>query len=164
MKHFFYIALIITFSALMNSCGDKKTAAVAEQSSLPVFEFGRQDSLDIRALAEDYMSRFNAGNFESAADLLFTVSNDSIHPLTDEQRMGYITAMQALPQFGCVLRELALYSDRDNELRLAIKMDPNADADHDKGTINFFLNPIQVDGKWYLTLLSEYAEGVGLYH
>ena len=110
------------------------------------------------------MSRFNAGNFESAADLLFTVHNDSIHPLTDEQRMGYITAMQALPRFGCVLRELALYSDRDNELRLAIKMDPNADADHDKGTINFFLNPILVDGKWYLTLLSEYAEGVGLYH
>jgi hypothetical protein len=149
--------------AMVCSCSNKKEAQVNE-NGLPVFEFTEQDSVAIRELANDYMTRFQSQDYESAAQLLYTVHNDSIFPLTDEQRQGYLNAMAALPITGSALKELNLYSDRDNQIRIALLIGEGGDLEAEKGTINFFLNPVEVDGKWYRTLMSEYAEGVGLYH
>ena len=144
------------------SCNKKEQ--VLNDKGYPVFEFSQQDSTAIMELANDYLARVNNNDFESAAQLLYTVHNDSVFPLTDEQRQGYLGAMKALPVSGFALKELKLYSDRDNELRYAMQIGENGNLETEEGTTNFLLNPVEVDGKWYLTLRSEYAEGVGLYH
>ena len=157
--------LFISLLVLATSCDNKKQQQlISPDDRLPVFEFDAQDSLAIQSLADDFLARVNANDFESAANLLYTVHNDSVAPLTSHERSGYVNAMKAIPQFGFVQSELLLFSDRDNELRLAIKMSEDADVLKKQGVIWFVLNPIEVDGLWYLTLRSEYADGVGTYH
>lgn len=135
-----------------------------EMSDLPVFEFNHQDSATVRALADQYVAFYKEGNLDAAADMLYTVHGDSIMPLTDEQREGFKTALSVLPNFGCEIKDVEMLSDRDNRVRILLKVAEDGDFETEKGTINFFLNPILVEGQWYLSLLDKYAEGVGLYH
>ena len=164
-KSLFPFALAFSLLLLAPSCSDKKQQpALSPDDMMPTFVFDNQDSLAIQALADDFLARVNANDFESAADLLYTVHNDSVSVLTAQERAGYINAMKAMPQFGFVQQELLLFSDRDNELRLAVKLSEDADVSKKQGIIRFVLNPVEVDGQWYLTLRDEYAEGVGDYH
>lgn len=154
----------VLLSICLSSCGNKNKEVTVEEPGLPVFEFNQNDSANIQSLADSYLASVNSGDFESAADMLNTVSNGVVSPLTDQERNGYLSAMKSLPQHGFVQQDLLLFSDRDNELRIAVKMTEDAKPETGEGVIMFVLNPIEVDGQWYLTLRSEYAEGVGLYH
>jgi len=147
----------------MFSCGNNKKTSQYNEKGLPIYEFNNDDSTAVRQLAEEYVSRFSSKNFEAAADMLYTVHNDSVKPLTAEQRKGFIHAMQQLPLHGCAIKEQVLRSDKDNQVRIAMLMTENGDLEQERGTVNFFLNPVFIDGNWYLTLLDKYAEGVGLY-
>lgn len=131
---------------------------------LPIFEFDNQDSLAIESLADSYLSLVNSGDFESAANMLYMVQNDSVLPLDSIHRAGYLNTMQTLPNFGFTKMQLELNSNRDNRLRIAMKIAEDGNPETGTGVINFFLNPIEHDGVWRLTLLDKYAEGVGLYH
>ena len=165
-KSLFRYALSFTLLlSLTMSCSDKKNQTpLGADDVRPTFRFDSQDSLAIQALADDFLSRVNANDFESAADLLYTVHYDSVSALTAQERAGYVNAMKAIPQFGFVQQELLLFSDRDNELRIAVKMKEDADIRKKQDIIRFVLNPVEVRGQWYLTLRNEYAEGVGDYH
>jgi hypothetical protein len=72
--------------------------------------------------------------------------------------------MKLFGKYGCAQKELELYSDRDNQLRIALKIVESGNLETGEGTTNMFLNPVQKDGQWYLTLLDTHAEGVGVYH
>jgi len=164
MKRIFsYIGLVAVVLLTLVSCNQGKQTGEVNEKGLPVFEFNDEDSVAIRALADDYVNRFKAQNYEAAADLLYTVRNDSVFPLDDEQRKGYVQAMKMMPFRDCAIKEQVLRSDKDNQIRIAMLLDENGSLEKEQGTVNFFLNPVFVDGKWYLTLLNRYAEGVGLY-
>lgn len=152
------------FVLALCACNNKKTTVNENGFELPVFEFNEKDSAEVRTLTDDYVARFNAGELERAADMLYVVVDSAITPLSAEQRAGFLKAMTALPKYGCQVKEMELLSNRDNRVRIAMKIIEQGDFETGKGTINFFLNPVLVDGKWYLTLLDNYAEGVGMYH
>lgn len=160
-KYIIFTFLFCLFA--LSSCRDKQEK-VKVDSGLPVFEFTNEDSLDISALADQYMGYFKDRDYEGVVHLLYIVSNDSIIPLPAEQAEGFKKAMSLLPIVDCSLKELKLFSDRDNELRIALQISEDGDMETGKGCINFFLNPVEKDGHWFLTLRDEYGEGVGLYH
>ncbi len=163
MRHSYSYFLLLITLFLLASCHEKKVAE-APDLSLPVFEFSNEDSLAISNLADQYMAYFKEGDYEGAIHLLNIVRNDSILPLPAEQAEGFKKAMSLLPIVDCSLKDLVLYSNRDNELRIALQISEDGDMQTGKGCINFFLNPVEKDGRWFLTLRDEYAEGVGLYH
>ena len=163
-KYFISVICLTLLLAFGASCTEKKKSPDLSADILPIFEFDQQDSLAIKSLADDFLVRVNNNDFESAADLLYTVHSDSVYPLTDSERSAYVKAMKAIPQFGFVQQDLLLFSNRDNELRIAIKMSEDADVFKKQGIIRFVLNPVEINGQWYLTLRNEYAEGVGDYH
>jgi hypothetical protein len=164
MRKYYSIIFCLALIILMASCSNSKKTSEVNEHGLPIYEFNNEDSLAVRQLAEEYIGRFSSKNFNAAADMLYTVKNDSVKPLTDEQRKGYINAMQHIPVFGCAVKEQILRSDKDNQIRIALLMAESGDLETERGTVNFFLNPVYIDGQWYLTLLDNYAEGVGLYH
>ena len=159
MKRYFTFVIL-----LLASCRNGKTTGEVNENGLPIYEFNDKDSVAVRALADDYVNRFKAQNYEAAADMLYTVRNDSVFPLSDDQRNGYLQAMKVMPFRDCAIKEQILRSDKDNQIRIAMLLSEDGSLDEEKGTVNFFLNPVYIDGQWYLTLLDRYAEGVGLYH
>lgn len=164
MKRYFTFLGFLLVILLLASCRNGKTTGEVNEKGLPIYEFNDKDSVAVRALADDYVNRFKAQNYEAAADMLYTVRNDSVFPLTDDQRNGYLQAMKMMPFRDCAIKEQILRSDKDNQIRIAMLLSEDGSLDEEKGTVNFFLNPVYIDGQWYLTLLDRYAEGVGLYH
>lgn len=149
---------------MLVGCDNKKQQPeTADESQMPVFEFSSSDSLIISQLADEYLAAFSVGDFNSASNMLYTVRGDSVFPLTDEERASYIDAMSHLPQHGCQKKEVILNTDRDNRVRIALLMNPEGSLEEEIGTINYYLNPIKVEGQWYLTAFDPYAEGVGIY-
>lgn len=163
MKKIFLILNAVCLVVMFDACGGKRPEQISAQD-LPAFTFTNADTTSIQQLAEHYVDLVCEGNFEAAADMLYVVRNDSILPLSEEQRTGYLTTMRVMPFYGCTLKELNLFSDRDNELRIAMQITEDGNSETGEGCTYFFLNPVEKDGTWYLTLLDKYAEGVGLYH
>ena len=156
-----FFAVLILSSVM--SCNSKKENRESDEPARPVFVFTDSDSLSIHGLADQYVDYLNAGNFEAAADMLYSVRNDSVLPLSDEVRTGYINAMRHLPNFGFQKKELTLSTDLDNRIRIVMLLTEDGDIESEKGIVNYYLNPVKIDGQWYLTTFDVYAEGVGIY-
>ena len=158
-KYFFAFLVVTTIVA----CDFKKTNQESEESDRPVFVFTDEDSIAVSALADQYVNYLNAGSFEAAADMLYQVHNDSVVPLGGEERTGYIKAMSSLPSRGFQKKEITLNTDLDNRVRIVMLLTENGDLDNEKDIMNFYLNPVKKNDKWYLTIFDVYAEGVGIY-
>lgn len=156
-------ALFVT--AMFYACNSKDKPAAQEENAnlLPVFEFSSEDSLRVNELADQYVACFNTSDLETAADMLYTVRNDSVFPLTDEQKVSFMSAMSQLPKFGFQKKELILKTGLDNKVRIAVLMNESGSLEEEKATINLYINPVKIDGQWYLTAYDRYAEGVGRY-
>ena len=163
-KNLLIFCCLILAVMLTGCSNNKKKTEQFDERGLPIFSFDNEDSIAVRKLGDEYVARFSSKNFDAAADMLYTVRNDSVRPLSDSSRAGFVEAMKHIPMQGCAIKEQTLRSDKDNQMRIAILMTPNGDLETERGTVNFFLNPVYIDGQWYLTLLDSYAEGVGLYH
>lgn len=162
IKHYL---LIIAALLLVAACQEKlRQEQVTVEDTLPVFKFDNADSTEVQRLAGEFLTLINNHDFATAATMLRSVHNNSIFDLTDVQRQGFLSAMTTFASYGAELREIEMLSDRDNRIRFAIKMVEDGDFETGRGTTNFYLNPVLQDGKWYLTIMDQYAEGVGLYH
>lgn len=163
MRIKYLTALALIGLIFVSSCKTDKehsSTDVADYEQSVVFTFTSDDSLAIDALADQYISLYNSGDFNSAAQMLYTVHNDSILPLSEKERTSFISAMSKLPQFGFQKKELVLKNDLDNRVRIAMLMDPSGSLEDEVGTVNVFLNPVKIRGEWFLTLFDKYAEGV----
>lgn len=159
MKSKILLAVSVLFIFGLCSCTDKKKDKGPNAPYVVIYE--QEDSLAINQLANEYVARFNGGDFNQVADLLYFVRNDSVFPITQEQREGFVEAMSQIGQFGCQLKDMQLNTFKDNKVRVAVLMAENGNLDEEKGTINLFLNPVKINNQWYLTLYDRYAEGVG---
>lgn len=140
-------------------CKDKKTNDDPNKPYVVIYE--QEDSLAIIQLANEYVTRFNGGDFNKVCDMLYTVRNDSVFPYTAEQREGFVEAMSKIGTQGCQLKDMQLNTFKDNRVRVAVLLNPEGNLDKEEGTIDLYLNPVKIDNQWYLTLYDKYAEGVG---
>lgn len=161
--------LLLAFSSLalvlyLVSCKETKQPETQEEEPIYVYDFSSQDSLAITTLAEQYVSLYNQGNMEAVADMLYTLRNDSIFPLTQEEHDQFMMSLKGVPTVGCELKDIELRTERDNKVKIAIKLNEDANVATGEGTITYVLNPVMVEGQWYLTMYDPYADGVGVFH
>ncbi len=163
MKRFLSILGFFAVLCFLTACNQSKKTSEVNEQGLPIYEFNNEDSVTVRTLADTYVQHFKAKDFEACADMLYTVHNDSVFPLSKEMRQGFVNAMKVMPIRDLAIKSQTLRSDKDNEVRIALLMSPDGDLETEKGTINYKLNPVFIDEQWYLTIRDKYAEGVGLY-
>lgn len=163
MKKTFISLLTITTLAAVVSCHSKKESRDNDEPTRPVFVFTDSDSLAVNELADQYIDCLNAEDYDAAAEMLYTVRNDSVFPLTDEVRSEYIKAMTHLPHYGFQKKEVILNTDLDNRVRVAMLLTEGEEVEAEEGIMNYYINPVKVNGQWYLTTFDIYAEGVGIY-
>ena len=122
--------------------------------------YSGKDSSDIKTLVENYVSALKSKNIEAAANMLYFVRNDSIFPITDNDRKGFTALYSSMPILDGKATTLILRSALNNEARVVVKVKEDGDIDRNIGTTTISLNPVQIAGKWYLTLLDKSAQGV----
>ena len=119
MKKFIYVFLGATLSLGMLSCssGKKKEMTIAEQYLRPAsMNYSGKDSSEIKTLVENYVSALKSKNIEAAANMLYFVRNDSIFPITENDRKGLTALYSSMPILDCKATTLILRSEDSSEI------------------------------------------------
>lgn len=157
----FTICMLCMAVTFVGCKSDKKKDPLRSEYLRPAsIEYSGKDSSEIKALVDNYVENFKNKNFQATASMLYRLRNDSILPLSEQDKQKYIDAYSQMPVYDCAVKGIILRSDKNNEVQVSVQISPNGSIDEEKGITTFCLNPVLKNGKWYLTLLDEYADGV----
>lgn len=157
----FTICMLCMTVTFVGCKSDKKKDPLRSEYLRPAsIDYSGKDSSEIKALVDNYVENFKNKNFQATASMLYRLRNDSILPLSEQDKQKYIDAYSQMPIYDCAVKGIILRSDKNNEVQVSVQISPNGSIDEEKGVTTFCLNPVLKDGKWYLTLLDEYADGV----
>lgn len=155
--------LAITASLLLTACmgckDEKASKSSSEIERAPSLNFTPDDSSQVRALANEYLMIIGNKNYDEAVNMLYKYENDSVRELNAEERKSYLNTMRQLPNYGCKLKGLALYTTNNNRLIYMMQVVSSGSLEDEKGVMKFYLNPVVKDGRWYLTLLDMTQDG-----
>lgn len=155
------VLVALTPLLLLASCsgGGEKAKHTSEAMRAPSLDFSADDSLAVITLANNYLEAFGEKDYEAAADMLFKYENDSIRQLNADERKSYLNTMRQLPNYGCKLKGIALYTENNNRLIYMMQVASSGSLEREEGIMKFYLNPVLKNGEWYLTLLDMNQEG-----
>lgn len=164
-----YLSLAVLGLLLLASCGGdkKKGEETGPQNKYlrPVtLDLTERDTVQIHDLVESYVQAFANNDFEAASQMLYRVENDSVMPLSDEERRNFVQAMSRFKVYACKLSSFVIRTEKNNEMKLAVQIMENGDMETGKGVTHFSLNPVLKNGQWYLTVRDNDAEGVENYY
>lgn len=164
-NRFIFISL---FTALLfSSCGEKKKAEMHNEYLRPAsIEYSKMDTAKINELIDNYINCYKNNDLEAASRMLYKIKNDSIFPLSENERKQYMEALSQFRIYDAKATGFILRSDKNNEMTITLQIIPSPQGDIENGTgvMKFALNPILKDGQWYLTLRDLNAEGVENYY
>lgn len=154
--------LLLTIALSLVSCtGNKKNDKIDETYIRPAsVVFSKQDTSSIDSLVKIFVQYANNRDISNVSSMLHVVDNGKIADLPLEKRQKFELMFTKFPFHGCQTRSFHLEGEKDNKIGIAFKISPNADVESGSGCINLVLNPVRIDGRWYLTLRDEDAEGV----
>jgi len=149
---------------LLIGCKSEQKPKTAKDYLRPAsMVYTAEDTVQIRQLVADYIAAFKNKDFDITADMLYKVKNDSIFPLSDAEKNQYKKAMRLFPIYDVTEKSFVLRSDKNNEVRLMVQIIPSGSLEKEIGVTTISLNPVVKEGKWYLTMLDESAEGVDIH-
>ena len=153
--------ILLCASLSLVSCKDKpKARGVYEFLRPATMTYTKQDTSNINYMVKRYADLVEKQDFEQAANMLYKVRHDSIVPLSDQERKNFIKAYSQMPIYAAKLDNFVLRSDKNNQVDVLIQIVKNGNIDKGIGVSRMSLNPVEKNGKWYLTLLDKHAEGV----
>ena len=146
---------------MLAACSDSKKKSGEQPFVRPAtMVFTENDTTEINQMVSTFVEYVNNGKISDASAMLYTVKYDRAEELTLEKRQQFESFFTTIPYKKCEVKSFHLGGAKDNKVQLALLMTPDADIQTGKGTIRLVLNPVNIDGNWYLTLRDEDAEGI----
>lgn len=155
---FIFILATIVFA----SCGKKKHEAVSTDDLIrpASMTYTSQDTAEIKYLVDTYVGYLDKGNLDACAAMLYTFDNDKVTPYSEARRDSFKQGLSHFNIYGTRVKGMMLRSDRNNQVDVAVQIIRNGNLLKGTGVTTLSLNPVLVNGKWYLTLLDKDADGV----
>lgn len=154
-----YILTMAVCAMTLVSCKDEKPKKRLYLCP-PAIELTQQDTTDIMQKVEAYVSLFGENRLKDAAEQLYFVRNDSIFPLDNEKKEGFIKGLSIFHIYDTKVEGLIIRDAMNNEVCVTLQIMKDGDIKQNKGVTKFYLNPVKINGKWYMTLRDKKAEGV----
>lgn len=157
MRKIFYLFIIsILGVSIFASCSKKDAAAPSAHEEF-VASLSSADTAEVLNLCQDFFAKLATGEKESALAML-SLSTDSgeVVAMTDEKLQSLTRQFTLFPVLDQHLVDYKFGDAADNLMRFKVVF--AKDEDGKEETINFGLNPIRKDGKWYLTVRNASAQ------
>lgn len=153
---FILFVLVLGFTFL--SCRNNQD----KNSYIPpaAMEYSGQDTSEVMALVNKYIECLNTQDYDGMVDMLYLFKDNRIHAYEGTQRDSVKHGLQQIPVYAAKLHSFKLRSNVNNEVGILIQLLEDGDLDNEVGVSKLYLNPVIIDGKWYLTLLDLNADGV----
>ena len=161
MKQTRIAILLALVAVVLAACGNQKKKADELPELRPAsMAFTETDTTEINQMVNTFVEYVNNGKISDASAMLYTVKYDRAEELSLEKRQQFESLFTTIPYKKCEVNSFHLGGAKDNKVQLALFVTPDADIQTGKGIIRLVLNPVNVDGNWYLTLRDEDAEGI----
>lgn len=145
----------------LTACNGGNKEGAKEQFLRPAeMEYSSKDTTEIMNLVNQYVECIKNKDFQAASNMLYVFHSDSVAPYTEAQKDSFLTGMKQIPIYDCKLTSFTLRSEKNNQVGMTIQLIPDGDIEAGVGVSQLYLNPVMVDGHWYLTVLDLDAEGV----
>jgi len=158
MKKIFYLILsVVSVSMIVTSCSNGSTKSETTDHEAFISSLTSADTTEVLNLCQDFFSKLAAGDKEAAIGML-SLSNDSgvILPMTEEKIQSLTKQFTLFPVLDNHLVDYTFGDAADNLMRFKVVFAKDEEGKED--AINFGLNPIRKDGKWYLTVRNASAQ------
>lgn len=161
MKHTRIAFLLAVAAVVLTACSESRKKTGELPAIRPAtMVFTENDTTEINQMVNTFVEYVNNGKISDASAMLHTVKYDRIEELTLEKRQQFESFFTAIPFHRCEVKSFHLGGAKDNKVQLALLVTPDANLETGKGIIKLVLNPVNIEGNWYLTLRDEDAEGI----
>ena len=109
------------------------------------------DSTSVLELADKFMQTLQAGEVEEALDMIYVLYYDKIFKKSAAFTDDLVGRFKAFPVRDYELVYYSFSTQGNNDISYKYAFGP-ANASGQRPTIKLMLNPVLVDGVWYLTL------------
>ena len=152
------ILLALVMGVVIVGCRNKQES----NSYLPPasMEYSGQDTAEVLSLVNKYVDCLNAHDYDGMVDLLYVFKDNRIHAFDEAQRDSVKHGLQQIPVYAAKFHSFQLRSNVNNEVGILVQLLEDGDLEEGIGVSKLYLNPVFVQGKWYLTLLDLNADGV----
>lgn len=151
------LATSVIFAGCKNKSRDNEEKVYLRPATM---DYTGKDTTEIMNLVNEYVSAFKEGNYNAAANMLYNYSQNNVTPYTEAQKDSFLTGISMIPVYDCEITGLTLRSDKNNSVDVTIQLIPDGSIEDGVGISHMYINPVYVDGHWYLTTLDIDAEGV----
>lgn len=158
MKKLLVFVFSLVVLSTLSSC-KKDRGYHSEYLKEPEVEYTHEDSSQIKNYITQFSDAMNAHNYKQVADMMAVVKDGTNMPLTYDQRQQMIRAYEMMNIEKVEWETTILRDYKNNEVTLIMYLKNPTDSLQPRET-RVKLNPVCLDGKWYLTFLNKDAEGV----
>lgn len=159
MKNIFYsVILLFVGISVFSSCSSKKEDKIIPSSHDQfVSTLTSVDTTEVLNLCQEFFSKLTQGDKEGAIAML-SLSTDTgdLLDMNDDKKTQLTRQFTMFPVLDNHLVDYKFGDAADNLMRFKVVF--ARDEQGKEEVINFGLNPIRKDGKWYLTVRNASAQ------
>ena len=146
-----FLTLIFTI-CLLSSCGPRYSGANGEKTQKDaekefLSSLTDESKREVLQMAEYFMEKLKNGPLEDAVNMIYVLHDNVIYQKSEEYKHELILRFSVMPVIDYSLDYFNFSTQGNNDICYTTKMSNEENAP----TIKLTLNPVLVDGKWYLT-------------
>ena len=163
MKKFFVLSIFACdFFVILSCTGDmQKQSAEVETAEEPQFQMTAKDTSDVLMMTGEFLGYLKTERYDSAVAMLHAFDGDTLTALSSERATTQKAIFKRFHGIRYQLTSLQFNSDFNNRVDYVITLFDNAPDEHHANTVRAALNPVRIDGQWYLTAVDSKSEPRG---
>ena len=150
-KILYFVILSFVGISVLTSCSKKQEKSEPSAHDQFVASLTTADTTEVLNMCQEFFTKLSQGDKEGAIAML-SLSTDSgeVIAMTDEKIQQLTRQFTMFPVLDNHLVEYTFGDAADNLMKFKVVFAKDEQGKED--AINFGLNPIRKDGKWYLTV------------
>ena len=163
-KNLFFAILMVLALCMVSSCGKKKKTLEdyrEEYLTKPAISLTQSDSMEVRSLVDNYLQLLRDNQFEDAVDMLYYMNGSKIIPMPDELKRTQLSMIKRFRGVKYELQRIVYSQEYDNIACYVVTLFEKKEGDPRPNTAQFFLKPVRIEGRWYLTMADTMTDKTG---
>ena len=147
--------ILLAAVAVLVSCGPKYSGSNGEKTQKDaeaefVASLTQADKDAALALGAEFMDKMQSGRIDEALDMIYVLYNDVLYKKSSSYTAELVARFNAFPVHSYELDHYSFSTEGNNDLSYKYIFAPSVGSVGGE-TMKLMLNPVYVDGRWYLT-------------
>ena len=153
MRLFRYLCVAFLVSLCVISCKDKATTTDTVKKEKSSMLLNRRDTAQVLGLTKTFLEHLKAERIDSAMAMLYYLDKDGkVVPLPDSLARRQRFVFKRFPVLSYKIDAVTFMSETDSQVKYTVEFFKKEPGDPRPNTTSFFIKPMRVDFKWYLTM------------